>query len=74
MKKEITKVLKEEQVKATRVLDMGTEKDGKQHVLYHAKSSLGVHWFVVPEKQAEKLQYEESAVDLIKWLEIKTEG
>lgn len=67
---EIKKVLYKENPTAERVNDMGTEKDGVLHTLYLAKSSLGKHWFVIPNKEAENFKQLEKAQLLIEWLEV----
>lgn len=67
---EIKKVLHKEKPTAERVNDMGTEKDGVSCTLYITKSSLGRHWFVIPNKEAENFKQQEKAQLLIKWLEV----
>ena len=67
---EIKKALHKEKPPAERGNDMGTEKDGVQSTLYLAKSSLGRHWFVIPNKEAENFKQQEKAQLLIRWLEV----
>lgn len=67
---EIKRIITEEKPTAERVNDMGTEKDGVSCTLYLTKSSLGRHWFVIPNKEAENFKQQEKAQLLIKWLEV----
>ena len=67
---EIKNVLQKEKPTAERVNDMGVEKNGTSNTLYLTKSSLGRHWFVIPNKEAENFKQQEKAQLLIKWLEV----
>jgi len=69
---EIYSTIRSEDPIATKVIDMGTEKDGLQCILYHSRTSLGAHWFVIPDNivKEDKLKYEEKAQRLVNWLEI----
>ena len=67
---EIKKALYKEKPTAERVNDMGVEKNGTSNTLYLTKSSLGRHWFVIPNKEAENFKQQEKVQLLIKWLEV----
>ncbi len=67
---EIERVLHNEKPTAERVNDMGVEKNGTSNTLYLTKSSLGRHWFVIPNKEAENFKQQEKAQLLIRWLEV----
>ena len=66
----IKQAILKEKPTATRVEDMGVEKNGTRNTLYITKTSLGTHWFVRPDSEATKYKLTEKAQNLIEWLDL----